>query len=96
MGRPKTPTEQKMSRVLTAKLTPLQEEAWDKLRAAVGGGGLILPRDSDVLRFAIAETCKRFGVVWPGAPTSTSSQASPPAPEPPTTKAPVKRAKRRP
>lgn len=57
-----------MTRVLTAKLTPPQEEAWDKLRSAVGGGGLILPRDSDVLRFVIAEACKRFGVVpWRAA-----------------------------
>lgn len=71
-----------MSRVLTAKLTPPQEEAWDRLRVAVGGGGLILPRDSDVLRFAIAETCKRFGIVWPGAPASTASPAPPPEPKP--------------
>ncbi len=61
-----------MTRVLTAKLTPPQEEAWDKLRSAVGGGGLILPRDSDVLRFVVAEACKRFGVAWPGEQTSAS------------------------
>ena len=29
-----------MTRALTAKLTPPQEEAWDKLRSAVGRGGL--------------------------------------------------------
>jgi hypothetical protein len=63
-----------LTRVLTAKLTPPQEEAWDKLRSAVGGGGLILPRDSDVLRFVIAEACKRFGVAWPGEQTSTPPQ----------------------
>jgi hypothetical protein len=73
MGRPKTPAERKMTRVLTAKLTPPQEEAWDKLRSAVGGGGLILPRDSDVLRFVIAEACKRFGVARPGEQTSVPS-----------------------
>jgi len=88
-----------MTRVLTAKLTPPQEDAWDKLRAAVGGGGLILPRDSDVLRFAIAETCKRFGVAWPGEPTSATSTGAPPAPPSkpsPVKPAPAKRAKRRP
>lgn len=67
-----------MTRVLTAKLTPPQEEAWDKLRSAVGGGGLILPRDSDVLRFVIAEACKRFGVAWPGGQSSAPLPESPP------------------
>lgn len=73
MGRAKTPAERKMIRALTVKLTPAQELAWDRLRAAVGGGGLILPRDSDVLRFAISEACKRFGVAWPGDTTSGAS-----------------------
>jgi hypothetical protein len=99
MGRPKTPTERKMTRVLTAKLTPPQEEAWDKLRSAVGGGGLILPRDSDVLRFVIAEACKRFGVAWPGEQTSApppESHAVPPAKLSPAEPSSTKRAKRRP
>ena len=76
-----------MVRALTAKLTPAQEEAWDKLRSAVGGGGLILPRDSDVLRFAISETCKRFGVTWPGDSTLSANTAAPPTAPP----APAKR-----
>ena len=79
--------------MLTAKLTPPQEEAWDKLRSAVGGGGLILPRDSDVLRFVIAEACKRFAVAWPGEQTSTApTGAHPASPEKPSR---AKRAKHR-
>lgn len=83
-----------MTRVLTAKLTPPQEDAWDKLRAAVGGGGLVLPRDSDVLRSLITEGCKRFGVVWPGEQTSAPPTESPTAP--PSKPSPANRAKRRP
>lgn len=85
-----------MVRALTVKLTEAQEEAWDKLRAAVGGGGLVLPRDSDVLRFVIAEACKRFGVGWPGEEGSASTSAPPARPAKPGAKPVAKSAKRRP
>jgi len=60
---------------------------------------LILPRDSDVLRFVIAEACKRFGVAWPGEQTSAPPPESlpvPPAKLSPAKPSPTKRTKRRP
>lgn len=66
MGRPKADPLVKRSRLLGAKFTEAEGEAWDKLRSMLGGGGTLKPRDTDVLRLMVAECCMVRGIAWPG------------------------------
>lgn len=57
---------------MATRLNKAQEEAWERLRAALSGA--ITVPDSLVLRFIVGEACKSRGIPW----AADEGQAAPP------------------